>query len=61
MSQSEFSDSNERKHKESTDNIMPSLLKGGLPEPKRSGVTPFMKKKENIEDRARINELAVTI
>lgn len=44
---------------------MPSLLKGenssshhkldGI----RKGITPFMKKKENIEDKARINELNV--
>ncbi len=46
---------------------MPSLLKGensnshqrldGI----RKGITPFMKKKENIEDKARINELNVNL
>ena len=41
---------------------MPSLLKSGQQhESKKSGITPFMKKKENIEDRARINELVVRI
>lgn len=45
---------------------MPSLLKGENSNSQhkldgiRKGITPFMKKKENIEDKARINELNVT-
>jgi hypothetical protein len=40
---------------------MPSLLRGGSMSrstmQKAKGVTPFMKKKENAEDKARVVEL----
>jgi hypothetical protein len=44
---------------------MPSLLKGasgkvGMSNQYSSGVTPYLKKKENKEDKARIMELAVS-
>ena len=50
-----------------TGNAMPSLLKGTQGKSSsvfggnksQKGVTPFMKKKENVEDKARINELSV--
>ncbi len=46
---------------------IPSLLKGGntglsqsKKEQKGKGITPFLKKKENVEDKARIMEINVS-
>lgn len=48
---------------EDSDRGMPSLMKGKKDSTMRGnsskGITPFMKKKENVEDKARIMELSV--